>query len=57
VCGQLVPLVDRKERELVEQLEIALNAPIGMQATCGNKEIWGHTWHASHLPSPTKQEK
>jgi hypothetical protein len=57
VCGQLVPLFDRKERELVEQLEIALNAPIGMQTTCSNKEIWGHIWHASHLPSLTKQNK
>jgi hypothetical protein len=57
VCGHLVPLVDRKERELVEQLEIALNAPIGMQTTCRNKEIWGHIWHTSHLPSPTKQKK
>jgi hypothetical protein len=28
-----------------------------MQTTCRNKEIWGHTWHASHLPFPTKQEK
>jgi hypothetical protein len=57
ICRQLVPLVDGKERELVEQLEIPLNAPIGMQATCRNKEIWGHIWHASHLSSPTKQNK
>jgi hypothetical protein len=28
-----------------------------MQATCRNKEAWGHIWHASHLPSPTKQNK
>ena len=57
VRGHLVPLVDSKERELIEQLEVALNAPIGIQATCGNKENWGHIWHASHLPSPTKQNK
>ena len=57
VCGQLLPLVDGKESKLVKQLEIPLNGTIGMQATCGNKKNWGHIWHASHLPSPTKQNK
>jgi hypothetical protein len=57
ICRQLVPLVNGEEGKLVEQLEIPLNAPIGMQATCRNKEDWGHIWHASHLPSPTKQNK
>jgi hypothetical protein len=57
ICRQLVPFVDGEDRKLVKQLEIPLNAPIGMQATCRNKEIWGHIWHASHLSSPTKQNK
>jgi hypothetical protein len=57
ICRQLIPFVDGEDRKLVEQLEIPLNAPIGMQATCRNKEDWGHIWHASHLPSPTKQNK
>jgi hypothetical protein len=57
ICRQLIPFVDGEDRKLVKQLEIPLNRTIGMQTTCRNKEIWGHTWHASHLPFPTKQEK
>jgi hypothetical protein len=57
VCRQLVPLLNSEEGKLVKQLEIPLNAPIGMQATCRNKEVWEHIWHASHLPSTTKQNK
>ncbi len=57
ICRQLIPFVDGKDRKLVKQLEIPLNRTIGMQTTCRNKEIWGHIWHASHLSSPTKQNK
>jgi hypothetical protein len=57
VCRQLVPLVNGEEGKLVEQLKIPPDAPFGIQTACRNKEIWGHIWHASHLPSPTKQNK
>jgi hypothetical protein len=57
ICRQLVPLVNGEEGKLVEQLEIPPDAPFGIQTACRNKEIWGHIWHASHLPPPTKQNK
>jgi hypothetical protein len=56
VCRQVVPFVNGEESKLVKQLEIPPNGPIGMQATCGNKEIWGHIWHASHLLFPQSEQ-
>ena len=52
ICRQLIPLVDGEDRKLVKQLEIPLNAPIGMQNACRNMKNWGRIWHASHLSSP-----